>query len=633
MNIGFVGVNRLLRAILNNSSGNVLFITAASVIPLAAMIGGGVDISRAYMTKTQLQAACDSGVLAGRRAMSKSGVYSEAEQAKADRMFNLNFDGATLRARDTTFVTEDNEEGQVIGVAHSTLPTIVMNIFEMNEVDLTVDCMAELQISNADVMFVLDTTGSMSGSRIAALREAVRDFHKTINAAVKEDDTRIRYGFVPYSMTVNAKSLLTSGAMPTGYFVDSGDYQSREAQFNTPVHVGTTSNPVVTYEQYGSELQSGDCDDFGQNDYPSNGNNPVTTGTAPNPVTKKTYAFYSWSKNTKKGNKWYGPCVRKVTTTQTTYTTRYSFTTWRYKQLSLDTSDFLAFSSFPVATSLGSATVNVAGYYDPITLAKMNGSTAQNVGTSNHTWSGCLEERATVDDEYFDPIPSDAYDLDIDLEPSDSQTSWKPHWAGIEFLRNNYVSETTTSNRSNPTEYCPAEMMLLREVELSKDPNDVPGWLNTYLDGLSARGNTYHDIGMIWGARLSSPKGIFADNVNEGDEQSVSRHILFMTDGQMEPNIQGYSAYGLEYLDSRIAPRNSSTATVTERHNNRFLAACNAAKARGITIWVVAFGTSMTDNLKACSSGGRAYYSSDTTALSNTFKFIASQVADLRLGK
>jgi hypothetical protein len=59
---------------------------------------------------------------------------------------------------------------------------------------------------------------------------------------------------------------------------------------------------------------------------------------------------------------------------------------------------------------------------------------------------------------------------------------------------------------------------------------------------------------------------------------------------------------------------------------------CDAIKAQGTTIWVIAFGTSMTTQLQNCASDGRAYYSSNTTALRNTFKFIAAQVADLRLG-
>jgi len=148
----------------DDRSGNVLAITAASLIPMMALIGGGVDVSRAYMARTQLQSACDAGVLAGRRAMSKTGDYGNSEKAKANTMFTFNFNPSTFDATNVSYVTEDNDDGQVLGTATATVPTLVMKLFAKRTIDLSVDCMAELQIGNADIMFVLDTTGSMGNS-------------------------------------------------------------------------------------------------------------------------------------------------------------------------------------------------------------------------------------------------------------------------------------------------------------------------------------------------------------------------------------------------------------------------------------------------------------------------------------
>ena len=631
-------VGQLWRQLAVSQSGNVLAIGVAALIPLMGVIGGGVDISRAYMAKTQLQSACDSGVLAGRKAMGVSGIYGTSEKAKASSMFNFNFDGATVKATGVSFVTADNDLGQVNGTATATIGTVIMQMFGKKNIALSVNCMAELQIANADVMFVLDTTGSMAGTKIAGLKDAVRDFHKTINGSVKDKDTRIRYGFVPYSVTVNAGDLVANGDLPASYFVSTAKYQSREAYFNTPTYVGTTANLGTVNETYASAIQQTDCNNYGTNDYPSSGNNPVVTGTAPSKVTTKTYAYVSWTKTGTSGsgkNKVnIGTCVRKLTTTETTYVLKYAFTSWRYKQLPLDVSQLKAFATVNLGTNVSSALADVAGYYDPLALAKNNGTTLQGVGVTASSWNGCIEERDTVSSATWDPIPSGAYDLDLDLVPTSDQTRWKPYWGNVVFSRSSAVdTEVTTTTRSPLTEYCPAPMELFKTVELSSDPNDVPAWLDTYLNGLIARGSTYHDSGMIWGGRLSSSTGIFQDNVNEGDKLSVSRHIIFMTDGIMEPNINGYNAYGTEYVDNRVAPRNTSLANVTARHTARFLAACEEAKAKGITVWVIAFGTTLSNDLKTCASSGRAYELSDTTALRNTFKYIASQVADLRLGQ
>lgn len=629
--------------------GNTLAIAAASLLPMMALIGGGVDVSRAYMAKTQLQAACDAGVLAGRRAMSKTGDYGTSEKAKANAMFNFNFDAGSLNVSDVNYSTEDNDDGQVLGTATAKMPTLVMKVFKKDDVDISVECMAELQIGNADVMFVLDTTGSMGNAissgqptKIAGLRDAVKDFHKTINQAVNDNRTRIRYGFVPYSMTVNVKGLLTSGVMPYDYIADETEYQSRLAVFNTPVYEIEEIEDLGTQtETYGSAITSANCTKYGDNKYPSNGSNPSSTGTMPNPVTTKEYDWVSWTKTGTSGsgkNKVdIGTCKRRVWTKRTTYEIAgYKFTTWRYQQTPIDTSDVKNFDSVAVATNVTNAIVDAAGAYDPVLLAKMNGDTASNVGTTNYTWAGCIEERKTFTPQVSLPdisdVMDDAFDLNFDLEPYDNDTRWKPHWNAVEFSRNYYDYEDTTTTRSTASGSCPAEMMLFRNVELSDNNDDVPSWLTTYLNNLNATGNTYHDIGMIWGGRLTSPTGLFADNVNlDADKISVSKHVIFMTDGIMEPTASGYSAYGIETLDSRIAPRNYSN-TITSRHNLRFSAMCEAIKAQGTTIWVVAFGTSMTTELQNCASGGRAYYSSNTEALRNTFKFIAAQVADLRLG-
>jgi len=627
--------------LLLDRSGNVAFISAAAMVPIMALIGGGLDMSRAYMSTTQLQSACDAGALAGRKAMGRSGVYGANEKAIARRMFDANFDASAVDAGGISFETASNDQGQVTGTAKARMPTIVMHMFGKDGFDMTANCMAELQASNTDVMFVLDTTGSMAGTRIAGLRDAVKGFHRTMNQAVTSDTTRVRYGFVPYSMTVNASGLLTDPdtPMPTDFFADSAPYESREALFNTPVYVGTTVTVGSMDETYPSKISSNNCTRYGSNTYPTSGSNPQITGTAPSNVTRKTYAFKSWT-----GTGTVRTCTRTVTTEETTYVTKYAFTNWRYKQVRLDTSVFKTRASVPVGTTvtMPSGTIVPAtenftyaeksGYYDPVTMAKLNGSTLRNVGLTGMTWNGCIEERDTVASATWSPIPDGAYDLDLISAPTSEATRWRPQWDRLTYRRLNQLYFDSVSDLAAVPYACPAPMRLFTEVDMSGNPNDVPVWLDNYLNGLVATGNTYHDIGMIWGGRLASPRGVFADNVNR-DNKPVSSHLIFMSDGQMEPNIVGYNAYGIEALSNRVAPLNSSIFTVTARHTARFRAACEAVKAEGITIWVVAFGTTLNDDMKACSSDGRAFYASDTTALQQQFRYIAAQVANLRLGQ
>ena len=601
-------------------------IVAAAIVPIAAMIGGGVDMSRAYMAKTQLQAACDAGVLAGRRAMAVSGQYSTAEQATADTMFNANFDAATIDASNVVFTTNNNEDNQVLGSASITVPTAVMQIFSFDHIDLAVDCMAEMQVANTDVMFVLDTTGSMGGSKIQGLRDAVRDFHATIADAVVAGETRVRYGFVPYSTSVNASGLIASGDLPTSYFVDQANYQSKEALFDTPIGTDTVVGNIT---QTATFNRRNDCQDWADN----YGTNPVVSGAYPSTVTTIEYTYESYDRRS-------DTCTRRKKTTEKTFAEDHpwGFTTYRYRNLPLNTSAFKTFANVPFASSATSARVtHEAGgadaWYNMQELAAMNGTTASNVTVYNSTWEGCIVERDTVQTGTFNPFPSGAYDLNITLAPTNDATRWRPLWSDAAFNRgSNPDGWETTSNLYAIGESCPSQMVPFTEIDTSS--TDVPDWLDTYLNGLVATGNTYHDIGMIWGGRLGATNGIFADNVNAGDVRGVSRHLIFMTDGQMEPNQDRYVAYGIEKYDHRIGPAGYSNTQLATRHTSRFSVACEAVKAQGYTVWVILFGASPTTALNNCATNpDHVFNASNTDELRETFRQIASQVADLRLGQ
>ncbi len=648
-------VRSLFQRLLRDDAGNAMGLILLTMLLLISMVGSGTDMARAYMARSSLQNACDAGVLAGRKALTKATAYGDAEKAKANKMFNFNFNALETNTKSHSFVSQADDKGSVIGSATAIMPTTIMGLAGVKSIPLTVTCSAELQMASADVMFVLDVTGSMacnpsgnncssgSDSKIVGLRNAVSSFYKTVAAAVVDPtQSRIRFGFVPYSQTVNLKSLVANGAMPTNYFDDTAPYQTRLYFFNTPVYVGTAGTPVPTTQTYPSDMTSANCTLYRQNKFPTVGSNPELGGGPPPEITTSTtYSVGTWEKKSGSGKSALGTCTRNVSTTSTSYVTNYKFTNYRWTQATVNVSDYKGLGNVTLASSVSSsATVPSAGYYDKRALGAIVGTDGvTGVTTTNDKWSGCIEERATVQTATWNPIPDDAADLDLNSAPTDDATSWKIAIDDLVFNRNTYsltYDSTSTSGTSSVGQACPAPAMQFTDVDVTQ-PDVVPDWLTTYLNNLVATGQTYHDIGMIWGGRLASPTGIFADNVNEpfgnGLQMSISRHIIFMTDGEMVPSSTTYSAYGLEQNDQRVAPQGSSQSTLTSRHNARFVAACGRAKELGYTIWVIGFGTALSDQLKACSTANRAYYASNTTELNNTFKFIAGQVADLRINK
>ena len=155
--------------------------------------------------------------------------------------------------------------------------------------------------------------------------------------------------------------------------------------------------------------------------------------------------------------------------------------------------------------------------------------------------------------------------------------------------------------------------------------------LLTYVNSLDPGGSTYHDVGMIWGARMISNGGIFADSVDTFNSMPVSRHIIFMTDGQLFPQCSTYSAYAMEQNDYRVTGA-STCPNQYDRHMQRFRMVCNAAKSMNISIWVIAFGTTLSPEMTECASNAnQASTAADRATLIARFQQIGSQIGALRL--
>ncbi len=649
-------MRRTLRTALRtfrDESGNVLPMAAVGMLTLAAMIGSGVDMSRSYMVKTRLQAACDAATLAGRRSIENDG-YDTVARNKAASYFNANFDSGEQGARATSFSSSTPDNGSTIaGTASTRVDTIIMKLFGFREMALSVNCSASMQVGNSDVVMVLDTTGSMNwyptsndeapvGSRrIDYLRTAMKSFYDTVATATSASNARVRYGFVPYSSSVNVGSLLY--ALNPAYLKDSHPIQSRQANYAVvaaqPASWGTpdvnsdtstaNSNTGAWADTGATYTNSSNCSDAIPNQNPTswanNGDPVVNIGTA---YIDGNGDEIQVTTSTQPQQRYEYQCVRitsgqsprkmqrrtytrdRVTTDTTTrqwnpaIPASSTFSSWTYRQVTYDTSVYKTFQ--PVVTQTGSSGANVSS-----------------------TWGGCIEERETVASGSIawsaltGMSPSGLRDLDIDSAPtSDNATKWAPMWPQVAYRRNSDVATATTGSAASSA--CPRAARLLATMTESA--------FDTYADSLTASGSTYHDFGILWGGRIASPTGIFSANVATAPSNggAVARHIIYMTDGTLDPDPYIQSSYGIEYHDKRITADGTESRQVT-RHRQRFLALCEAVKAKGIRIWVIAFGTALTADLTTCGSTASSYSAANGAQLNTAFQDIANQVGELRI--
>jgi len=498
---------------------------------------------------------------------------------------------------------------------------------------LTVTCEARYDVADTDIMFVLDTTGSMacltsdgtagcsqpvvsytrpvidgapgyggtigyhteerSGSKIAGLRQAVLNFYDTLAAAV-DPATHLRYGFVTYTSTVNAGYAIA--ALSPAYLVDSWTYNSR----------------VLVDENNGSATTTAYTNTSQATCYSWAGRNPSAGYTAAGTATWTT--INSWSPASG------GTCTATVQPLKRT---------WSYQKVQFDTRQY----------KLGAAVPD---------LTKIDGSTSR--------WQGCIEERDTTQSSSFDysNLPPD---LNPDLVPTSDGTRWRPMWPDVVYYRGNTSSSTYWGTSTNPAGDSTSTTQLGQYTALDMPQNISAGYVScgkpvqrlrvmtrsdvsAYVNApdFVPQGGTYHDTGMIWGTRLLSPTGLFAgDTAAWPGRNPPKRYIVFMTDGDMSPSKCLYGMYGIENYDKRVTnlsyTSNCRATTQLDNHNARFLAACASAKARNISIFVVGFGQTLTTQLTQCASPGQAFYAADNAALNAAFQTIAKRVAMLRLSR
>ncbi len=679
-------------------------ITAAAVVPMLGVVGGGIDISRIYLARSRLQAACDAGVLAGRKAMTTP-TYTQAARDRTNGMFNFNYQdvdygtsilatrsrtaGQTSPTPDNGLDTGADPDGRLNGTATRIVPMVLMQIFGVSQQTITVKCSADIQVPNIDIVFVLDVTGSMNDpingtKKIDSLKSATKGFYDTIRTALAGNTrSQVRYGFVPYSQSVNVKELFVNspdasiGQLPLSHLTSNMIVESRVANFNTPVPQGwvrDTSVAEITFNQIynlgddntrypnsaangsGTNISNNDCQNYGNNyaftidsigervffpgrtSFPGDGNGDnilykpegSNAWQASEPTTGNSYTRASFERNSDPSS-WYDnngqihanytQCRRKVTLQKYIRQTGFKFTNWTYKQVPVDVSGFKAGSTINYTSWVdGNYTVQTAGSYTPVQMRQFPNQSG--LGQDSTQWNGCIEERDTTAANSFSPIPSAAKDLNYKVGGTSDDLRWRPVLQKLTYNRSTSDEVTTTDYYGNPDHTCPgASIRNLRTYTETQ--------FDSFVDGLSPGGYTYLDLGMVWGLRLISSQGMWASRNQTGPNGGqIARHIIFLTDGEPVSAIDSYSGYGVERMAKRVKG-NLSTDMAT-LHSRRFQALCDAERGK-VTIWAVAFGTSVTGNMSNCADPTRAMQANNTTELNTAFTRIANDVADLRL--
>lgn len=258
------------------------------------------------------------------------------------------------------------------------------------------------------------------------------------------------------------------------------------------------------------------------------------------------------------------------------------------------------------------------------------GNSGSNINLFRRSGEGCIEERPSVGESASPVKIQDTVtraDVDDraqnagDTELQFGRYAPKSHtrrstWTGGGITYYNIVNNWVQTG-------CPAEASRLQAY-------DDEAAFNSAIKTATSRvtGGTYHDVGMLWGARFVSRTGFFAaDNPSVIGTVPVNQHIVFMTDGQLDTGSTLYSAHGIEKLQGRT----QGWSSLDDRHLSRFADACSVAKSMGVTIWVIALDVGSTDDIEPCATSSDHFFVSDGSDLEMVFASIGQGIGNLRL--
>lgn len=263
-------------------------------------------------------------------------------------------------------------------------------------------------------------------------------------------------------------------------------------------------------------------------------------------------------------------------------------------------------------------------------------STSVNVGPyglgktpSNTTYGTAFVTKYPTDNVYYDQNKNDATNSTNRLKwggcvlegayPKDTQDHSGP-WAMYRYCRNGSNQVVCDSGNANtkPNYVCPKASIM----PLTDKKSELLAHVNT----LEASGNTYVNVGLVWGLRVISPSKPFDEGVS-WEDPDWKKAVILMTDGNNEVHAN-YSVYGP-----------SASANMTNaKLNSRVLDVCDELKAKGVLVYTITFYSNIstaTKNIyKQCATTPSMWYDAPTqNKLIEVYGTIAKELSNLHITK
>lgn len=577
---------------------------ALSSISLVAASGAAVDISRTIVAKNRLSEALDA---AGLAVGTTSGLTQAQQQALAQKYFTANYPTNAIGTTGTVNVVTDGVKTTLSVTGN--VPTTLLKIIGINQLGLSVTNEVTHGSLNLEVALALDVTGSMSGQKIADLRDAATEL---VDLVVQDVQTPYysKVAIAPYSMAVNVGTTYADqvrGPITAGKTITNATWVSGSTKLIT---LATKANPVViTSVLHG--LSNGDTvyiSGVGGMSQINNKKFTVANKTANtfqlSGVNGSSYSTFSVGGSIRK-------CINADCEVVVT-ATAHGFTNGSVVYIDgVNGMTQLNDNAYTVENAT-TDTFSLAGEYGP------DDSNYTSSGTAYCTVQGCRYYQFTNEDgdtKLFEvttcATERTGANAFLDVAPS------------IQFLGRNYRSGDCLDAKIQP-------------LSSSKTT------LKNLISGLQAGGSTGGHVGLAWAWYMISPNFGYlwpaASQPAAYGAESLLKVLVLMTDGN----------FNTAYCNGVIAADSTSGSGSNSDHINcnapnghdfvQSQALCTKIKQAGVIVYTVGFDVDDDVNaeslMASCASdSAHAYLASDGAALTAAFVAIAQDINSLRLSK
>jgi Flp pilus assembly protein TadG len=596
--------NRRMRGLVRDERGNVAMLFALACLVIFPLVGFAIDFSRVVVDEHKLQMATDAAALAAAH-----DSFMEADERRTIIEAHLDHLEEEL-GRDITYELTQDANGKILLVTHLTVETTIAKVMGRNDVAVTVRSGAIEGGSDIEVVMILDITGSMSGSRITALRTAAKDLVDIV-VRDQQDPYYSKVAMVPYSVAVNAGTYADDvrGAITPGKSITDAIWKSG-AKSITGI---TKANPaVVTSNNHG--FSNGDRVFISGVSGMTQVNGKVYTvaGATANTFQLSGANSSSYSKYKKNGT--VAKCITndcEVMVTAAghgladndhvvisgvngmTQINTATHATWQVSDVTADT--FVLSGSY--GPSYGTYTNSGTSYCTVSGCEYYRFNNAYNGAQRVHRISNCATERTGAN----------AF---ADVSPTGNPV-------GLGYM-----------STSNP---CPSNTI----IPLTSDKT----LLNGTIDDLSIGGSTAGHLGAAWGLYMLSPNfgSIFPTESQPAayGRPKLHKFAVFMTDGDFN------SSFCKSVLSRTSSSGSGSTQdkiNCDSENGNSFTQAtqyCTAMKSAGIVVYTIGFevtNTTLKDALTSCATSSQyAYFPSGSSELIEVFQQIGRAINEVRL--